>query len=72
MSYTRSSLDQYGVKATDTHVCEWIADDQQASIVVGLGPSAEAAEEDAENSAGRGDFELEGGSLSVSEIDADE
>ncbi len=72
MSYTRSDLYQYGVKATDTHVCEWIADDQQSSIVVGLGPSAEAAKQDAEDSAGRGDFALEGGSLVVTEIAADE
>jgi hypothetical protein len=66
--YTRTALAPYGVKPTDTHVCEWVADDQQSSIVVGLGPSAEAAKDDAVASANRREFEIDGGALRVSEI----
>ena len=66
--YTRTALAPYGVKPTDTHVCEWIADDQQSSIVVGLGPSAESAKDDAVDSANRGEYQIDGGALSASEI----
>lgn len=54
--------------SNNAHVCKWTSDDQQTSIVVGLGPSAEAAMDAAVVSINRGDFEIDGGYLVVSEI----
>lgn len=66
--YTRKYLAQYGVTDADQFVCEWISDDRQSSIVAGLGETEREARDDAQASADRGEFEIDGGSLSVSEI----
>lgn len=71
MNFTRSMLNQYGVKASDKFVCEWISYDHQSSMVVGLGETMDSAKLDAECSASRGEFVIDGGELVVTEIEDD-
>ena len=64
--YPRAALGAYGVKASDTHVCEWLSDDRQIDLVLGLGDSVSAARADGERVYDEED--MEGGELIVRPI----
>jgi hypothetical protein len=66
-TYPRRYLSQYGVTDAHRFVCEWVG--SQSAIVVGLGATEDEARSDALASASRGEYEISGGSLVVSEIE---
>ena len=67
--YPRADLAAHGVASDHTHVCEWVSDDGQADLVVGLGDSAQSARSNAEAESIR--VGLTGGSLEVRPISVD-